>query len=184
MITPHTFILWKIELIYIARWHSDKESACQCRKTQVWSLVREDPLEEEMATHSVFLPGKSHGWRSLTGYSPWDCRVGHNWVTNSSLCLIANKIFIHPKKDVCVHIYTECVYIYIYIYIKFYTSSIQKCLKNKVNIYMGLPDWTITILVQYLILSIYTYTHAFYIYTHTFFCSNIVDIIISQHMSS
>ena len=117
MITPHTFILWKIELIYIARWHSDKESACQCRKTQVWSLVREDPLEEEMATHSVFLPGKSHGWRSLTGYSPWDCRVGHNWVTNSSLCLIANKIFIHPKKDVCVHIYTECVYIYIYIYI-------------------------------------------------------------------
>ena len=22
----------------------------------------------------VFLPGKSHGWRSLTGYSPWDHR--------------------------------------------------------------------------------------------------------------
>ena len=21
----------------------------------------------------VFLPGKSHGWRSLVGYSPWDC---------------------------------------------------------------------------------------------------------------
>ena len=26
---------------------------------------QEDPLEEEMATHSVFLPGKSHGQRSL-----------------------------------------------------------------------------------------------------------------------
>ena len=24
-----------------------------------------------MATHSVFLPGKSHGQRSLAGYSPW-----------------------------------------------------------------------------------------------------------------
>ena len=24
-----------------------------------------------MATHSVFLPGKSHGQRSLVGYSPW-----------------------------------------------------------------------------------------------------------------
>ena len=30
----------------------------------------EDPLEEEMATHSVFLPGKSHGWRTLAGYNP------------------------------------------------------------------------------------------------------------------
>ena len=24
-----------------------------------------------MATHSVLLPGKSHGWRSLVGCSPW-----------------------------------------------------------------------------------------------------------------
>ena len=41
-----------------------------------------DPLEEEMATHSVFLPGKSHGQRSLAGYSPWGCiRVGHNLPT-------------------------------------------------------------------------------------------------------
>ena len=38
---------------------------------QVQSLGWEDPLEKEMATHSVFLPGKSHGQRSLVGYSPW-----------------------------------------------------------------------------------------------------------------
>ena len=25
----------------------------------------------------VFLPGKSYGQRSLVGYSPWGCRVGH-----------------------------------------------------------------------------------------------------------
>ena len=24
-----------------------------------------------MATHSNILPGKSHGWRSMVGYSPW-----------------------------------------------------------------------------------------------------------------
>ena len=35
------------------------------------SLGGEDPLEKEIATHSVFLPGKSHGQRSLVGYSPW-----------------------------------------------------------------------------------------------------------------
>ena len=31
----------------------------------------EEPLEEEMATHSVFLPGTVHGQRILVGYSPW-----------------------------------------------------------------------------------------------------------------
>ena len=35
-------------------------------------LGRKDPLEEEMATTPVFLPGKSHGQRSLVDYSPWD----------------------------------------------------------------------------------------------------------------
>ena len=34
-------------------------------------LGREDPLEQEMATHSSILLGKSHGQRSLVGYSLW-----------------------------------------------------------------------------------------------------------------
>ena len=38
---------------------------------QVQSLGREDPLEEERATNNpVFFSGKSHGHRSLAGYSP------------------------------------------------------------------------------------------------------------------
>ena len=42
------------------------------QETQVWSLGGEDTLEKEMATQStwVFLPGKSHGQRSLEGRSP------------------------------------------------------------------------------------------------------------------
>ena len=40
------------------------------QETWVQSLGQEDPLEKETATHSSFLPGKSHGWRSLVGYSP------------------------------------------------------------------------------------------------------------------
>ena len=35
------------------------------------TLGWEDPLEKGMATYSVFLPGESHGQRSLVGYSPW-----------------------------------------------------------------------------------------------------------------
>ena len=38
-------------------------------ETQVPSLGGEDLLEKEMATHSSIL-GKSHGRRSLVGYSP------------------------------------------------------------------------------------------------------------------
>ena len=37
----------------------------------VQSLGWEDPLEERMAPTLVFLPGESHGQRSLVGYSPW-----------------------------------------------------------------------------------------------------------------
>ena len=44
------------------------------QETQVWSLGQEDPLEEEMATHSSTLPEKSQGQRSLAGYSPKGCK--------------------------------------------------------------------------------------------------------------
>ena len=36
----------------------------------VQSLGQEDPLEEGLATIPVFLPGESHGQRSLAGHSP------------------------------------------------------------------------------------------------------------------
>ena len=40
-------------------------------ETQAQSLGWEDPWEKGMTTHSVFLPGESHGQRSLAGYRPW-----------------------------------------------------------------------------------------------------------------
>ena len=42
-------------------------------ETWVQLLGWEDPLEEEMATTPVFLPGESHGQRSLVVHSPWGC---------------------------------------------------------------------------------------------------------------
>ena len=47
------------------------------QEMQVRSLGQEDPLEREMATHSIFLPGKSHGQRSLESYNPWSHK-GHD----------------------------------------------------------------------------------------------------------
>ena len=40
-------------------------------ETRVQSLGQEDPLDKEMAIPSVFLTGKFHGQRSLTGYISW-----------------------------------------------------------------------------------------------------------------
>ena len=112
-----------------SRWLSSKESPLN-QETLVRSLHQEVPLEKETAIHSsilacketaihssilawrrkqqstpVFLPGESHGQRSLVGYSPWGHkRVGHNWPTEHA--------FIYVYVCVSIYIYV-CVYIYI-----------------------------------------------------------------------
>ena len=39
----------------------------ETQEVQVESLGQEDPLEQEMANRSVFLPGKFHGQREESG---------------------------------------------------------------------------------------------------------------------
>ena len=56
------------------------------QETWVRSLGREDPLEKEMATTPVFLPGESQERRSLAGYSPWGHKgVGHDLATKQQM---------------------------------------------------------------------------------------------------
>ena len=40
-------------------------------ETWVQSLGRKIPLRRKWQPTPVLLPGKSHGWKSLVGYSPW-----------------------------------------------------------------------------------------------------------------
>ena len=71
-------ILLEINHLWLLEWCSGKESAYQCRKweeTWIRSLNWKDPLEWEMTTHSIFLPGISIDrgvWQ--VDYSPWDYR--------------------------------------------------------------------------------------------------------------
>ena len=51
-------------------------------------------LEEETATITVFLPGKSHGQRSLAGYTPW----GQSDMTEQ-LSMLLIKMLIPSKTD-------------------------------------------------------------------------------------
>ena len=46
-----------------------QETAWRRHRFDPW--VGKIPTEKEMATPLVFLPGKSHGQRSLEGYRPW-----------------------------------------------------------------------------------------------------------------
>ena len=48
-----------------------KESACQWRRLRFDPWVRKIPWRREWQPTPVLLPGKSHGQRSLVGYSPW-----------------------------------------------------------------------------------------------------------------
>ena len=71
----------------------------ETQETRVRSLGGEDPLEESMATHSVFLPGKSHGQRSLVGYNLWCCKESDT---------------TEVTEHACTHMYT-CVQIHVHI---------------------------------------------------------------------
>ena len=44
------------------------------QEMRVQSLGQEDPLEKRIVTHSSILSLRSHGQRSLAGYSPWGCK--------------------------------------------------------------------------------------------------------------
>ena len=60
---------------------SGKESTCQYRRQKRCKFnpwIRKIPWNRKWHSTSVFLPGKSHGQRSLLGYSPW----GHKRVGN------------------------------------------------------------------------------------------------------
>ena len=55
-------------------WLSGKESACQCRRLKrhgFHTWVGKIPWRRAWQPTPVFLPGESHGQRSLVGYSPW-----------------------------------------------------------------------------------------------------------------
>ena len=73
-ISQGTVDYWKSEHYQLPRWLSGEEPACQCRRCRKWQFnpwVGKIPWRRKWQLTSVFLPGESHGQRSLVGYSPW-----------------------------------------------------------------------------------------------------------------
>ena len=46
----------------------------RCEKLRFDPWVKKIPWRRAWQPTSVFLPGESHGQRSLAGHSPWDCK--------------------------------------------------------------------------------------------------------------
>ena len=80
---PPTLAKWN-QLFYakrgLLRWLNGKEPVQEMQGTQVQSLGREDPLEEEMTTHSSVLAWRIP-WTEKPGglQSIGSQRVGHDW---------------------------------------------------------------------------------------------------------
>ena len=65
---------WSYDGIGLQRRLNVKETACQCRRHGLNSWVRKIPWRRKWPPISIFLPGKSHGQRSLLAYSPQGCK--------------------------------------------------------------------------------------------------------------
>ena len=72
-------LLGFFKIMYVDTWASQvnqwqNKPACQCRRCQRHSFdpwVGKIPGRRKWQLTLVFLPGESHGQRSLAGYSPW-----------------------------------------------------------------------------------------------------------------
>ena len=64
-------------------WLRQQRASLKCRRPGFDPWIRKIPWRRKWQPTPVFLPGKSHGWRSLVGYTPWGHRVRHYWATNT-----------------------------------------------------------------------------------------------------
>ena len=58
----------------LARWHSGRESTCQCRRLEFHPWNGKIPWNRKWQPALVLLPRKSHGQRILAGYSSLGCK--------------------------------------------------------------------------------------------------------------
>ena len=87
------------QFLGLLRWHSGKESACQCRRHRRCGFdpwIGKISWRRKWQLTPVFLPGKSHGQRSLASYSPQGRQQSDTTEQRST----------HAHVSVCVSIYT------------------------------------------------------------------------------
>ena len=66
-------------------WRSLERICLWCRRRRFDPWGGKIPWRRMWQPTPVFLPGETHAQNSLVGYSPWGCRVRHNWATEHPL---------------------------------------------------------------------------------------------------
>ena len=80
-----------LAIIGLPWWLSGKESTCQHRRRTFNPWVRKIPWRRAWQPTPGFLPGESHGQRSLAGYSPW---AHKEWDTTERLSTAQHSLHI------------------------------------------------------------------------------------------
>ena len=75
-------------------WFGWSRTCLQCRRPKFDPSVGKIPWRREWQPTPVFLPGKSHGQRTLVGYSPWGRKESNTTEQPSLAHLIKNHIYI------------------------------------------------------------------------------------------
>ena len=103
-------------------WLSGKKFTCHCRRCRRRGFnpwVRKIPWKRKRQPTPIFLPGKSHGQRSLMGYSPWNPKESYT----------TEQLSMHVYVCTSVCIYTQKTSFIITTYTKIIRISNSKCAK-------------------------------------------------------
>ena len=113
--------IW-IELLGLPCSSDDKESACNAGDPGLIPGSGRSPGVKEWQPTPVFLPGESHGQKSMVGYSPWACKELDTTEQLTLLLLFGYNIFcesVHQLMDIWtsqVVATINCIAFNIYIY--------------------------------------------------------------------
>ena len=82
----------------LPRWLSTIEIAYQCRRCRFHPCTGKIPWRRKCQPTPVFLPGKSHGYRSLVGYSPWGHKESDmtEWLSTQHINQVAYFYYFFP----------------------------------------------------------------------------------------
>ena len=106
-------------LLQLPRWCSGKESTCQCRRCGFDPWVGKIPWRRKWQPTPVFLPGESHGQRSLGGYNPQGLKELDTTEQAACMCYILcivsiasnmqNSLWICTDKNDLKFVYSEII---------------------------------------------------------------------------
>ena len=127
----------------------------QCGRPGFNPWVRKISWRRKWQPTPVFLPGKSHGWRNLVGYSPWGRKESD---TTSNFTHIINHIILLNSLGSCDN---EIVYVFVLSKV----TILEQTFKNFIpfSIYMNCPCHSSFYLLMYL------RVEAYYIFVFLFY---------------